>query len=203
MNRDPAFVRDLASLPPYGHGARSLTFWGLWGFILIEGAAFALAIASYYFLMMQEQEWPASAPPPDLLWGSSAAVVMVLSAIPNVWIQRTAAREELRSIRIGLVIMCVFGLVLLAIRAMEFTALNVRWDRNAYGSIVWALLVLHTVHLLTDWIDSLVLTVLAFTPHGKIGSTFVDAEENAIYWHFVVLTWLVIYAVIYWTPRLT
>ena len=32
---------------------------------------------------------------------------------------------------------------------------------------------------------------------------FVDVEENAVYWYFVVLAWLPIYGVIYWAPRLT
>ena len=31
---------------------------------------------------------------------------------------------------------------------------------------------------------------------------FVDVEENAVYWYFVVLAWLPIYGVIYWAPRL-
>jgi heme/copper-type cytochrome/quinol oxidase subunit 3 len=202
MKSEPEFAQNLSDLPGYGHGARSLMFWGVWGFILIEGTGFALAIAAYFFLLMQETQWPAGAPPPELAWGTTATVVMILSAIPNIWIQRAAAEERLQDVRIGIVVMCVIGGVLLGIRAMEFTALNVSWDRNAYGSITWALLVLHTVHLLTDWIDSLVLAALMFTDHGKLGRSFADCEENAIYWHFVVLTWLVIYAVVYWTPRL-
>ena len=43
-----------------------------------------------------------------------------------------------------------FGLVLIAVRGFEFAALNVQWDTNAYGSIVWALLALHTTHIVTD-----------------------------------------------------
>ena len=31
---------------------------------------------------------------------------------------------------------------------------------------------------------------------------FVDVEENAVYWYFVVGAWLPIYGVIYWAPRL-
>ena len=31
---------------------------------------------------------------------------------------------------------------------------------------------------------------------------FVDVSENAMYWYFVVLTWLPIYAVIYFAPRI-
>jgi cytochrome c oxidase subunit III len=30
---------------------------------------------------------------------------------------------------------------------------------------------------------------------------FVDISENAEYWDFVVLTWLPLYAVLYWAPR--
>jgi hypothetical protein len=38
------------------------------------------------------------------------------------------------------VVLLVVGVVLLVIRALEFGALNCRWDDNAYGSIVWTLL---------------------------------------------------------------
>jgi heme/copper-type cytochrome/quinol oxidase subunit 3 len=34
------------------------------------------------------------------------------------------------------------------------------------------------------------------------GKRFVDVSENAVYWYFVVLSWLPIYAVIYWAARL-
>ena len=60
---------------------------------------------------------------------------------------------------------------------------------------------LHTTHIVTDFLDSSVLTVLMFT--GPVEEhRFVDVEENAVYWYFVVLSWLPIYGVIYWAPRL-
>jgi heme/copper-type cytochrome/quinol oxidase subunit 3 len=56
------------------------------------------------------------------------------------------------------------------------------------------------VHLVTDTYDSIVLAVLLFI--GPLESKrFVDVNENADYWYFVVLSWLPIYAVIYWAPR--
>ena len=56
-------------------------------------------------------------------------------------------------------------------------------------------------HIVTDVGDTLVLTVLMFTRHGH-GKRFADVEDNAFYWNFVVLSWLPIYALIYWAPRL-
>jgi len=45
-----------------------------------------------------------------------------------------------------------------------------------------------------------VLTVLMFT--GPIsGKRFVDVSENALYWYFVVGSWLFIYATVYLSPR--
>jgi cytochrome c oxidase subunit 3 len=41
--------------------------------------------------------------------------------------------------------------------------MHIKWDGNAYGSITWLLLGLHTTHILTDLIDTLVLTCLMFT----------------------------------------
>ena len=61
---------------------------------------------------------------------------------------------------------------------------------------------LHTAHLLIDTVDTLVLAVLMHT--GPLeGKRFADVSENAVYWYFVVLSWLPIYFVIYWAPRLS
>jgi cytochrome c oxidase subunit 3 len=90
--------------------------------------------------------------------------------------------------------------VFLVLRAFEFTTLNVRWDTNAYGSAVWMLLGLHTLHVLTDFWDTTVLAVLMM--HDKIeGKRFVDVSENGMYWYFVVFAWLPIYAIIYFGAR--
>jgi heme/copper-type cytochrome/quinol oxidase subunit 3 len=60
---------------------------------------------------------------------------------------------------------------------------------------------LHTTHLITDTVDTAVLAVLLVTGAFE-GKRFVDVSENAVYWYFVVLSWLPIYAVIYWAARL-
>jgi heme/copper-type cytochrome/quinol oxidase subunit 3 len=102
--------------------------------------------------------------------------------------------------RLLLVVMSIVGVVLIGIRIMEFAVLPVRWDRNAYASFVWVLLGLHGTHVLTDVVDTVVVTVLMFTRHGR-GKRFSDVEDNAFYWYFVVLSWLPLYVVLYWVPR--
>ena len=113
---------------------------------------------------------------------------------------RAAIDHDLRKVRIGLVICAIFGIALLAVRWLEFTALNVRWDASAYGSAVWLLLGLHTFNLVTDYIDSLVVTAVMFKRPVE-GKRFVDVAENAGYWDFVVVTWVPVYIVVYLGAR--
>jgi heme/copper-type cytochrome/quinol oxidase subunit 3 len=138
--------------------------------------------------------------PPDLIWGNINTAVMLGSLVPNYFAKQAAERLDLRKVRLWMVVCLLFSFVFLGVRVLEFTALNTRWDSDAYGSAVWMLMGLHTTHLVTDAYASAVLTTLMYT--GPLeGKRFVDVSENAMYWYFVVLSWLPIYAVVYWAPR--
>ena len=198
----PRIVADLSQLPLHGMGSASLTWWGTLGFMLIEGSGFALVLAVYLYLASIAPEWPLGAPPPDLLPATFLTGLLLLSLIPNFLISRWAQQEDLGKVRIGLIVMAVLGLAPLVPRAYEFSALNVLWDSNAYGSVTWLLLGLHTTHLVTDLADTLVLLAVMFTRHGRNRRRFGDVQDNAMYWNFVVLTWLPIFACLYGVPRL-
>ena len=91
-----------------------------------------------------------------------------------------SAQQDLRTVRSGLLVCLAFAAAFLTFRAFEFQALQCRWDTNVYGSAVWIIMGFHTFHLVTDTLDTLVLTALMFT--GRIeGSRFVDVYENAVF----------------------
>ena len=199
MKRQP--VLDLSGVPLHGSGTASLTWWGTLAFMLLEGTGFALVIAIYLYLGSLAPEWPLGAPPPDLLPGTLMTLVLLASLVPNALTNRWSKRQDLARTRFGMVLMSVLGIIPLIIRVFEFPALHISWDSNAYGSILWVMLGLHTTHLLTDLADTLVLAALMFTGHGKNTRRFGDVQDNAMYWNFVVLTWLPLYVCIYWVPR--
>jgi cytochrome c oxidase subunit III len=203
MKTDVNFVADVSTLPTHAFSYRSLTWWGVIGFMVIEGVAFAMAISAYFFLMSHEQRWaPGSTQPPFLFAGTIFTAVMLLSEIPNHLIKKAAESYDTQKVRQLLPLMVAIGLLLFVIRGFEFNSLNVMWYDSAYGSIIWALLFLHTAHVLTDWVDTVVLWRLVETPHGEEPRRLVDTDENALYWRFVWLSWLPIYALIYWVPRM-
>jgi len=196
----PRIVGDLSSLKAYEFGFKSLWGWGLLGFMLVEGMAFLLAAGAYIYLMTQSQQWPLHGLAPELTYGIVFTVILLLSQIPNLWVARASTRRGATDVKHGIVIMTLIGVLLMIVRGFEFAHLNTRWDHDAYGSIVWAIMVLHTFHLITDWIDTAALGVVLYTK-PITPERFSFAEDNASYWLFVVVSWLPLYALVYWAPR--
>jgi cytochrome c oxidase subunit 3 len=194
-------AQNVSALPTWGFSTRSTPWWGTIAFIAIEGTAFGLAIGTYVYLYTANAEWPLDAPPPNHWPGTLMLLLLLASIWPTYLTDRVAREQALGKVRLWLVIMSAVGLLTIAIRAFEFAHLNVSWDQNAYGSILWVILGLHATHLITDVGDTLVLTALMFTRHAR-PRRFSDVTDNAFYWYFVVLSWLPLYFLIYWVPRL-
>ena len=192
---------DVSGLPSYGFAHRSLMWWGNAGMMTIEGVAFGFMVVIYFYLRDISRVWPDAGSPPDLLWGTLNLAVILVSAVPNYLAQEAALDRSLPRVRIWLYVCSAFGIALVAVRWFEFDALNVRWDDGAYGSVVWVLMGLHSFNLLTDVLDTFVLTAVTYSKPVE-GKRFVDIAENCGYWYFVVLTWLPIYAVVYFGARL-
>jgi cytochrome c oxidase subunit 3 len=203
MILEPRFTDDVSELPTFKFGPSSLTWWGVIGFMVIEGAGFALAIAAYFFIMGHEQGWPPEGRvPPDFLPGTLFLIIILLSEYPNTIIKKAAKAGDVPTIRLLLPVMVAVGVVLLIIRGFEFNSLNCRWTDDAYSSIIWALLLLHAGHIVTDWLDTVVLCGLMFTPDAYEPRRLGDIDENSMYWRYVWLLWIPIYLMIYWVPRL-
>lgn len=200
--KETVVVGSLADLPEHADGSRHLVWWGNLGFMAIEGMGFALAAAAYLYLMSRGDSWP---PPgdslPSLGWSGVFTAALILSEVPNLWILRQAKAKDERRVRRGMALATLIGVLLLILRGFELAHLNVRWDADAYGSVVWLLLVLHTTHVATELGDTAVQTLWLYT-HEIGDAQFADVEDNANYWSFVVATWLPLYGLVYWLPRL-
>jgi cytochrome c oxidase subunit 3 len=177
-----------------------MMWWGTLGLMAIEGTVFALTIAVYFYLRSHASGWPMSAPP-DLLWGIVNTVVMLASADPEPCTPSAPPNGSTAGRRsCGWSSACCSASCFLAVRGFEFGAqLPLGRQCLRLGGVDAA----GPAHdpPVTDTYDTAVLTVLMFT--GPLeGKRYVDVSENALYWYFVVLSWLPIYAVIYWGARL-
>lgn len=191
---------DVAALPDYAFGHEGVIWWGTTGFMLIEGALFAMALVVYFYLRLRVDEWPPGLANPDPRFGTLNLALVLASVLPAYLAKAASQKLDLAGARLWLVVLTVASAAAVVVRAFEFTALNCRWDSNAYGSIVWVLMGLHTTHLVTDVGDSAVLAVLTYT-QPVTAKRFVDISENSRYWYFVVACWIPVYLTIYFAPR--
>jgi heme/copper-type cytochrome/quinol oxidase subunit 3 len=196
----PPVAIDLSELPDYLFGSGSIGFWGGIAFMLIEGMGFVLAAGAYFYLIPFEKQWPPGASPPPLFWATTGIVLALLSEIPNVLTSRRAKEQSLRGVKLWIVVTSLFAVALIVLRALEFNAFNVRWDQNAYGSISWGMLIMHHADLITDAYDTFVLAAMVFLKPVD-GRKFSDVDDNAVFWLFVVATWILTYVIVYWVPR--
>ena len=191
---------DVSTLPMYAFGHQGLIWWGTVGYMVIEGSILLIGLITYYYLRLRVDQWPPSLPDPDLGYGTANLLLMFVSCVPAALAKRAAERYDLRKAQAWLVVLTLFGVMAMVLRAFEFAALNCRWDTNAYASIAWFLMALHATHVLTDVVEGGVLAALLFT-HPPKKKRFVDVSENSLYWYFIVLWWVPYYATIYCAPR--
>jgi heme/copper-type cytochrome/quinol oxidase subunit 3 len=193
---------DVSKLPEVVFGHKNVTWLGNVFYMTIEGAMFALVIASYFYLRTRSIEWPPGNYSPPYLWfGVVNSIVLVLSLIPARWIQKQAPSGDRAKIRLGLLILALFAIAAIVLRWFEFASLNCRWSDNAYASAIWVLLGMHTGHLITEWLETLTIFGVSLTDKME-GTRLVDAAINSDYWYFVVATALITNFVIYGSTRL-
>jgi heme/copper-type cytochrome/quinol oxidase subunit 3 len=196
-------VVDVSGLPDVAFGPKDADWWGTIGFMVIEGSTLALCAVTYFYLGRRFETLPPGATPlPDLVLPTVNLVVLLASLVPATFTRRAARRLDQpavqRSLAIGLVIMTAA----VVLRFLEFRALHVRWDENAYGSITWFTLGFHYTLLLANLVESaVILAILLFGPREH--RIFSDVADDAVYWFFVVLVWVPLYAIIFLTPRFT
>ena len=191
---------DVSALPSVAFGHRNTTWLANVFYMTIEGMMFALMFASYFYLRTRSTDWPPGHLPPALLYGGINAIVLLLSVIPARWIQKRAPSGNRNAIRNGLIVLSLFAIVASVIRVFEFSTLNCRWSDDAYSSTVWVLIGMHSGHLITELIETLVLLGISFTPKME-GTRLADAAINSDYWYFVVITGLMMDLLIYGTTR--
>jgi cytochrome c oxidase subunit III len=178
---------DVAALPSVVFGHRSIMWWAILGFMVIEGWTLALLVASYLYLRQNYDAWPPLRTPyPSLLIPTINLVLLLLSVIPARLCEKASKRLDFYSMRRWLVVMSVMGVPLLVLRWFELWALNTRWDTTAYGSAAWLIVGFHYSLLLLDTADTWGATLLTYIRKNLPVKIFSDTADNSFYWYFTV-----------------
>lgn len=200
MKRRPAF--DAAALPDQGFSHHAPIWWGNTLMMMIEGAGFAILVATYFYIRHNFDSWPpARTELPALPIPTLNVAILVVSILPMWYVAKLALKHDKpRTIGALLLLCVVFGVVAAVLRIFEFKAVHTRWDTNAYGSIVWSILGIHFAHIIAATLETLIIGILMLV--GPVEEKhYVDITVNAVYWYFVALSWVALYVVIFLLPR--
>jgi heme/copper-type cytochrome/quinol oxidase subunit 3 len=191
---------DVSSLPTVVFGPRTTLWLGFVGVIIVEGMMILLTIVGYFYLRARAMDWPPGATPPPMAAATANTVLFVISTLPAAWLKRAAERGDGERVRTWLLVLSFGAVTAIGLSGWAFASLNVRWDTDAYGSLVWMLLGTEVVVLLAAALEIWVLTAYLFWGTRE-GRRFVNAYHAADYWLLAAVLWLATWAVIYVAPR--
>lgn len=200
---------DVSKLPSTLFDYNEPIWWGNTFLLLIETTMFGILVAVYFSVRMNLSPFPPPKvdrfpvnynPVPELLIPTINLIVLLVSLIPNVWLDLSARRKDLGAVKMALIITLIFNLAAIALRYYEFDSLLFKWDDNAYGSVTWTILGVHMLHIIALGCEDLFLLVWTFAK-GLDDKHALDLTVTAVYWYWIVGIWVFLYALVYWGPR--
>lgn len=207
MNRRHAV--DVSKLPHSVLDHRSTIWWGNALLVIIETVMFAILVGAYFYLKQNFTQWPPPQsntipadfdPVPGLGYASVNLAVIALSFGPMYLADRAALKRRRRLVDLGLLLTVLMGAAAIALRFHEMGDLKFRWSENAYSSIVWLILGLHLMHLFIGTLENLLMLVWV-TLKGLDDKHARDVRVTAVYWYWVIGTWIILFAIVMVGPR--
>ena len=187
--------RDPSPRRPLDNVRVAMTF-----LIAAEVMFFAGLVSGFFVLRLAAPMWPPPLQPrlPILVTGFNTLVLLISSLAMAGATQALRARDGVRLVR-GLAAAAALGALFLAIQGYEWMRLiqyGLTVSSGAYGGTFYTLIGAHAAHVVgaLAWLG--VTLVLARRGHFLDGRTAV-ARACAIYWHFVVALWPVLYVSVY------
>src|SRR4051812_34849751 len=125
----------------------------------IETMTVALLVATYFYTAQKLDMFPPPRvgvmppilDPKPLLPRATIDLVLMLASIVPMYRGYRAARAKDSKASMGWITLgALIGVVAVVLRWFEFRDLHVGWDANAYGSIVWGILVMHLIYLVVS-----------------------------------------------------
>ena len=201
MKRERAVI-DASTLPSVVYGDRNILWWGTVSFMTIEAVSLAICAVTYIYLRKNFVTWPPERTElPSLLVPSIEMAIMLLSLPLAIWTKHRAERMELGPTRIGMIALSVVSVVVFALRLAGFWSLNTQWNSDAYGSIIWATMGFHASLILIEVYELIGLSAVLYS-RNREAKHYPDVAEIAGYWVFIVLTWLPLYVLVFFGPRI-
>ena len=185
--------------PPVAHQSSRVDarVLGMFLFIASEIMLFGAFFTAYFFVrVVKGADWPQE--PfhlPKYVAGVNTAI-LVTSSFTIHWALQAIKRDNRAGLRAGLFLTLALGLVFLLTQVREYSRVGFSPADGAFGTIFYGLTGLHGAHVFVGLTLLTFATIRAFRGHFS-AAHHQGVEISGIYWHFVDVMWIVVYATIY------
>jgi cytochrome c oxidase subunit III len=181
-------------LPPSATAARV----GLGVFLAVVTSFFMLSISAYNMRMQSSGDWiPLQIP--GLVWVNT--LLLVLGSVALQWAWNSARRGDLERLRTGLLAGGAFTMAFIAGQLLVWYQLRdagFYLTSNPANSFFFLITALHGLHMLGGMVGW--LRALRRVSRGDAWARIRPSVELcALYWHFLLLVWLVLLGLLFST----
>lgn len=189
------------ALPVHGEGLVGTPWWGMLCLIATEGILFVYLIFSYGYLASQARGPFVPGGPPSLDLALPATILLLASSGTAEWSKRIGRRGNLGLSRLALGLTLLLGSGFVVLSGIEWSKKPFALQDSAYSSIYFLLTGTHLAHVVAGLIALLVLLIWSLM--GRVhGGHDQHRTLVTLYWHFVDVVWLFVFATVYLSPRL-
>jgi len=174
---------------------------GVWLFLGSEVMFFTGLIGAYIVLRFGQPpgNWPQPQNTLNVPLTAFNTFLLICSSVTLVWgLQAIQAGKSTQG-NWGLFLTTLLGAIFVGVQAFEYHELwshGVRPDTNLFGSCFYAMTGFHGLHVAVGVIAMAVLTGMGLAGKFNPGS-YAAVELTGLYWHFVDLVWIVLFAIVY------
>jgi cytochrome c oxidase subunit 3 len=187
--------------PPAPHYSSRLppAVLGMFLFIASEAMLFGAFFTAYFFVRVvnpEAPEWPLEPFHLPVFVAGVNTAVLVTSSFTMHWALQSIKRGNRNGLKAGLVLTFFMGLAFLLTQMLEYARIGFTPADGAFGTIFFGLTGLHGAHVFVGLTLLAMATIRAFRGHYTAEHHH-GVEIPGIYWHFVDVMWIVVYATIY------
>ena len=179
----------------------SYTKLAMWVFLASECLLFGGLITTY-LLYKNPLEGPTPHEIFDIPFTSTSSFVLLMSSLTMVLAVAAIERNEHRRMRVWLGATALLGATFIAGQVYEFTVFyreGLGFTTSRFSSAFYTLTGFHGVHVTVGII--MLVSLLLLSLRGRLPEHRAETVEIVgLYWHFVDVVWVVIFAVVYLVP---
>lgn len=182
-------------------GPRGVGWNGMVMLIAAEAALFVYLLFAYYYLGATNPPGWLLEPRPSLKLALPNTALLIASSVAAWWGDQGVKDDKRGQALTGIAIAFALGTAFAIIQLFEWKAKNFGIGTSSYASIYFVTTGFHVMHVLVGLV--ILATLFGWIWRGYFSPLRdLPVSNGIVYWHFVDVVWLFVFATFYLTPYL-